>query len=102
MRWEILDETRKEILFKIVKNIDLKDYYLAGGTALSLQMGLRESFDFDFFVPHEFNTDDLLEQLRRIYPQLLVKKQDNKTLDFMICIKSARKQDFQLKPCILF
>ena len=28
-------------------NISLKDYYLAGGTALALQTGIRESFDFE-------------------------------------------------------
>jgi len=32
----------------------LKDAYLAGGTAIALQMGHRISVDFDFFTPKEF------------------------------------------------
>lgn len=40
---------------------------MAGGTALSLQLGLRKSVDFDFFVPHKFNTDTLYAQLKELY-----------------------------------
>ena len=50
MFWNVIDENRYHILKKIMKNISLKNYYLAGGTALALQTGIRESFDFDFFV----------------------------------------------------
>lgn len=32
----------------------LKDAYLAGGTAVALQIGHRISLDFDFFTPKEF------------------------------------------------
>ena len=32
----------------------LKDAYLAGGTAVALQIGHRISVDFDFFTPKEF------------------------------------------------
>ncbi|MEW5692347.1 MAG: nucleotidyl transferase AbiEii/AbiGii toxin family protein [Candidatus Hydrogenedentota bacterium] len=36
----------------------LKDAYLAGGTALSLQLGHRISVDFDFFTTQEFVPKD--------------------------------------------
>ena len=51
MYWSILDNKRIELLRKIVKTVSLNNYYMAGGTALSLQLNLRESFDFDFCVP---------------------------------------------------
>ena len=45
---DILDKKRQEILGRLSKI--LKDgYYLAGGTALALQINHRESFDFDLF-----------------------------------------------------
>ncbi len=51
---EILDKERKELLEKL--NLFGKDFILGGGTALSLQIAHRKSFDFDFFsqkeIPH--------------------------------------------------
>ncbi|MBI3913150.1 MAG: nucleotidyl transferase AbiEii/AbiGii toxin family protein [Chloroflexi bacterium] len=38
----------------------VKDFYLAGGTALALQLGHRTSVDFDFFSP----TNPVLEEWR--------------------------------------
>lgn len=43
----------------------LKDAYLAGGTAVALQLGHRLSFDLDFFTPKEFNTTEIINQLQR-------------------------------------
>lgn len=68
MHLEILDQPRIDLLKEIVSNIDIGEYYLAGGTALSLQLGLRKSVDFDFFVPHKFNTDALYTQLADLCP----------------------------------
>ena len=36
---------------------------MAGGNGLNIQMGLRKSVDFDFFVPHTFDTSFLYEKL---------------------------------------
>ena len=55
MNWNIIDKERYELLEKIVAAVTLDSYYMIGGTALSLQLGLRESFDFDFCVPTQFN-----------------------------------------------
>ncbi len=65
--WEILDPHRIDVLRDIVRNVDIGDYYLAGGTALSLQMGLRDSLDFDFFVPGGFEAGLLAKQLEQIF-----------------------------------
>ncbi len=56
------------MLHGIVQNVDVGDYYLAGGTALSLQMGLRDSLDLDFFLPGEFNASALEKQIEDIFP----------------------------------
>lgn len=66
MYWEVIDKNRYDILEKIVQRISLEKYYLAGGTALALQTGIRESFDFDFFVQAEFDENLLIQELEEI------------------------------------
>ena len=66
MHTEILDPNRYSLLREITDNICLDDYYMAGGTALSLQLGLRESYDFDFFVPHRFSPESIYLQLKEL------------------------------------
>lgn len=46
MHLEALDEVGRRILFKLG---DFPGFYLAGGTALALQIGHRQSVDFDLF-----------------------------------------------------
>lgn len=43
----LLDKKRQELLQKLIPYAT--DFVLSGGTALSLQLGHRRSFDFDFF-----------------------------------------------------
>lgn len=66
MYWSVIDENRKNVLKKITDNIHLEKYYMAGGTALALQTGIRESFDFDFFVQKEYDTQLLLNELKKL------------------------------------
>ncbi len=47
MFYNILDQQRLSIL-PLLKNFK-EDFYLAGGTALALQLGHRDSLDFNFF-----------------------------------------------------
>lgn len=44
----------------------LKDYYLSGGTALSLQIGHRESIDLDFFNQNDFDPILLQSSLEKL------------------------------------
>lgn len=47
LHWEILDEKRKSIL-PLLKNFSEDGFYLVAGTGLALQLGHRDSEDFDF------------------------------------------------------
>ncbi|MBU0573711.1 MAG: nucleotidyl transferase AbiEii/AbiGii toxin family protein [Candidatus Margulisiibacteriota bacterium] len=52
---DVLPKTQLK-LFKSLSSLDwIGDFYLAGGTALALQIGHRRSVDFDFFTPQEFD-----------------------------------------------
>lgn len=44
----------------------LSDFYLSGGTALSLQLGHRESEDLDFFIQSPFDPKQVQQQLMRL------------------------------------
>ena len=59
----LLDKKRQEMLQKLIPYVT--DFVLSGGTALSLQLGHRRSFDFDFFSSSQISKK-LLEKLSRV------------------------------------
>lgn len=65
LKINILSENKKKILNSFVswKN----EFYLAGGTGLALQIGHRDSVDFDFFSNHSFDPNKLIEQLLKLF-----------------------------------
>jgi len=67
---KVLDKYQQETLPKLGF---LKDegFYLAGGTALSLQIGHRTSVDFDFFVKDHFNSENLINKLKNLFDNKL-------------------------------
>lgn len=66
MYWSIIDVDRRKLLKNITETISIQNYYMIGGTALSLQLGLRESYDFVFCVPEYFYNEQLLQELQSI------------------------------------
>ncbi len=59
-----------ELLKGLQSEKPLKDFYLAGGTSLALQIGHRKSIDLDLFTQSDFNLDQLLEFLEQKYDLL--------------------------------
>jgi len=75
--FNILDKNRTGLLplFRSFK----ADFYLAGGTALALLLGHRDSFDFDFFCPNSFSTEDLSQKIEQVFAgHIAVKTQEAK------------------------
>lgn len=67
---EILDNQRQEVFRKLIPFI--KDGYLAGGTALALQIGHRQSVDFDVFT-YQPLTKSLISRIKKEFrPKELV------------------------------
>jgi len=60
--WHILDDERRSLLSALAACAD-GGFYLAGGTGLALQMGHRDSIDFDFFFDGDFDTDALATKI---------------------------------------
>ncbi|MEK7570673.1 MAG: nucleotidyl transferase AbiEii/AbiGii toxin family protein [Patescibacteria group bacterium] len=60
---DTLPKSTAAVLEKIKGINKLKSFYLSGGTALSLQLGHRESEDLDFFIQNTFNPEVLQQEL---------------------------------------
>ena len=84
MFYSILDAKRIAVLpfFQAFK----ERFYLAGGTSLALQIGHRDSVDFDFFTSEHIDTKKLFEELREVFVgHTIVKIQEEKnTLSVII------------------
>ncbi len=63
MRLEVLSDKAKAIFLKL-KNFS--DFYLAGGTALALQIGRRISVDFDLFSDKEI-PENFLDKVKKYF-----------------------------------
>lgn len=59
MNLNILSKTQVNVLNNL-GFLEEKNFYLAGGTALALQLGHRTSVDFDFYVSKHFLSQDIL------------------------------------------
>lgn len=83
MYWKVIDDNRYQLLKSITEVVSIPDFYMIGGTALSLQLGLRESYDFDFCVPNPFNNELLLEELGGL-GNIKVKQNQKGTCDVIL------------------
>lgn len=61
-----LSNDTKSNLESIGRTSLASQFYLAGGTAIALQLGHRQSFDLDFFTPDHFSIDSVLETLKSL------------------------------------
>lgn len=69
MHPEILLPTQLAVLDGLTAIPAIRDFYLAGGTALALRHGHRRSIDFDFFRPTPFDTRGLTLVLERAFTE---------------------------------
>jgi nucleotidyltransferase AbiEii toxin of type IV toxin-antitoxin system len=64
----ILTEAQQTVLELLSRVGEVRTFYLAGGTALTLHLGHRRSRDFGFFHGKDFLPQDLLSSLREARP----------------------------------
>jgi len=81
----ILDDKRREIL-PLFKSFSDDGFYLAGGTGLALQIGHRDSVDFDFFKEGDFDTTILIEKINAIFGshKLTITQQEKNTVSCLV------------------
>ena len=63
---EIFPKQQQLLFDKLSKQDWITPFYLAGGTALALQLGHRRSIDFDFFTEGDFDTTRIIQYCREI------------------------------------
>lgn len=66
-----------ELLTEIMSKDALSDFYLAGGTALALQIGHRISVDLDLFGNRPFAPQDILYELEDYKPVSIMAQSKN-------------------------
>jgi len=66
MYTNILSPNTKNLLNILSKTDSIRDFYLTGGTALSLLIGHRESQDLDFFNQKSFEPELIQKKLETV------------------------------------
>jgi predicted nucleotidyltransferase component of viral defense system len=63
--YEVLSDDLGRLLTEALQSVDTvhRRFYLAGGTALALQLGHRKSEDLDFFCPDDFESEQLTQDI---------------------------------------
>ncbi len=65
---EVLDERTAALLSRIAEEDAFRDFYLAGGTGLALQLGHRVSLDLDLFSERPWAASRVLDAARALGP----------------------------------
>jgi hypothetical protein len=68
---EVLDRKTASLLARIGETRGFRDFYLAGGTGLALQLGHRTSLDLDFFSERPWMPASLLDAVRGLGPTIV-------------------------------
>ncbi len=74
---EAVDSNTLALIKKLQSKEYLKDFNLAGGTALALYMGHRKSIDIDLFIERDFNEQSILEKLESDFNFILDYQEKN-------------------------
>jgi hypothetical protein len=99
MLYNILDKKRLSII-PFLKEFK-KDFYLAGGTGLALQLGHRDSIDFDFFSPKDINTKKLFLRIQDIFKDYKITKVQEEKNTLTVLIGKDIKLSFFTYKCKL-
>jgi hypothetical protein len=97
----ILDKKTNEVLRRLFSvSFIKKNFALAGGTALALQIGHRRSVDLDLFASKPFEIPRLQDTLRRNFKNLYVPVKNSRIMFFANI--DLVKPDFvmELKPVL--
>lgn len=86
MHHEALTDEGK-IIWPLLKSFD--NFYLAGGTALALQIGHRVSVDFDLFSLENIN-EDLLSKVKGVFQQLTVSPSVNNPDELTVLVGNIK------------
>lgn len=73
---QVLSKDAKKSLAILGDSGILRGAYMAGGTALALQIGHRISVDFDFFTAEEFDEKILVQRIKKTIPDFNLERME--------------------------
>src|SRR3989344_610354 len=76
----VLSKNAKKSLAILGESGLLKNAYMAGGTALALQINHRFSYDFDFFTANEFDAAIFSQRIKKLIPDFKLDRTDWRTI----------------------
>lgn len=80
---ETVTEGTLDLINRLMADEQLKDFYLEGGTALSLMIGHRISIDIDLFTDKNFDAPAMTEYLKSQYETEVRSLNKNSVSGFM-------------------
>jgi predicted nucleotidyltransferase component of viral defense system len=81
LHFEILPKRQRELFEAFEREKWIADFYLAGGTALALQIAHRRSIDFDFFVERPFKPQAVKRRMALIGDYQVSSEQEDIIID---------------------
>ena len=106
--WEVLSEQQTAIL-PYLSLLKEKNFYLAGGTALALQIKHCTSLDFDFYTEEEFLPEDIIELFRKGTREIIELTQKKYppfnpylALQALTYFEDAEKENFSERKIVFF
>ena len=94
LQYRTVSPATLELLKGLSKDTHLSDFFLVGGTSLSLQIGHRESYDLDFFSLQAFSTEDMMRHLRIQWESEMLSTSEH----ILITMTEGVKVDFVVHP----
>ena len=87
MKIETLPKIQRQLWKQLAGIKEVRPFYLAGGTAMALHLGHRESIDFDFFRSDSFNPTQLIQTLSKLGGIRIESESENTLVAFLSNVK---------------
>jgi hypothetical protein len=88
--WEVISMEMRHLLAAIGQQHYASHFYLAGGTALSLQIGHRRSVDFDFFAEADEVKDQRADEIIRSLDSFSIQVIERTLGNFVLLVDNIR------------
>jgi predicted nucleotidyltransferase component of viral defense system len=88
--WEVISMEMRHLLAAIGQQPFASHFYLAGGTALSLQIGHRRSMDFDFFAEADEVKDQRANEITRSLDSFSIQVIERTLGNFVLLVDNIR------------
>ncbi len=94
LQYKAIDPAALGLLKKLMKDSELKDFFLVGGSAMALHLGHRISVDLDLFINNVFDEKKLKSHLSSMYNLSSTTTEENTISTFIRSNNNEVKVEF--------